>query len=86
MKVKIKRGQKKDEGVKISKSSICPNVQEVADLHKRVLYIISELCSVFIVLAIRIILYLLKAGSRMILMVKLYRGGMGVEPCGHMQT
>jgi hypothetical protein len=34
-KVKIKGGQKMDEGVKITISNICTNEQEIADLHSK---------------------------------------------------
>ena len=37
MKVKTKDGQKMDKGVKILKSNIWPNVQEIIDLHIKVL-------------------------------------------------
>ena len=35
MKIKIKGGQKMDEGVNISISNIRTNVQEIADLHEK---------------------------------------------------
>ena len=40
-KVKIKGGQKMDEGVKISISNIWTNVQEIADLHNKTAFIKS---------------------------------------------
>ena len=67
MEVKIKGGQNMDEGVKI------PNVQEIADLYNKSALIKSYLCTVFILLAIQGTHYLLRAGSRMILMVTLCR-------------
>ena len=38
MKVKIKGGQKTDEGVKTSKNYKGPNVQEIANLHIKSAY------------------------------------------------
>ena len=53
--------QKMDEGVKISKSNIWPNVQDMADLHSESAFLKFELCTI-ILLAIQVIFYLLRAG------------------------
>ena len=54
------------------KSSVWPNVQEIADLHIQRAYVNSYLYTVLILLAIQVTLYLLRAGSRLILILTLY--------------
>ena len=58
-KVKIKGGQKTDEGVKISKCNIKPNVQEIGDLQTSTFKIVL-IHRFNLFFAIKVILYLLK--------------------------
>ena len=59
-----------NEGVKISKSNIGPNTQEIANLHIKCVYTFMHRFHFIGNLGDP---YLLKAGSRMFLMVKLLR-------------